>query len=263
MKRKTTPPVFDAYAAYYDLLYRDKDYAGEADYVQGLLRKFRPGAGRILEFGSGTGRHARLLAERGYAVRGVERSEVMLAAAKKARPRGGAAPVSFSRGDIRSCRVAGTFDAVISLFHVISYLPDNRDLRATLDNARRHLAPGGVFVFDFWYGPAVLTERPAVRVKRMEDDRCSVTRVATPSLDTEACTVDVHYEMLIVEKQSEKLTRVDETHRMRFLFLPEIAQFLETAGFQLEHAEEWMSGRKPSAATWGVCVVARAGGGGR
>ena len=29
--------VFDAYAAYYDLLYRDKDYAGEAAYVLSLL----------------------------------------------------------------------------------------------------------------------------------------------------------------------------------------------------------------------------------
>ena len=31
--------VFDAYAAYYDLLYRDKDYPGEARYVQSLLRR--------------------------------------------------------------------------------------------------------------------------------------------------------------------------------------------------------------------------------
>ena len=30
--------VFDAYARYYDLLYRDKDYAGEAEYVAAHIR---------------------------------------------------------------------------------------------------------------------------------------------------------------------------------------------------------------------------------
>src|SRR5579883_3231722 len=33
--------VFNAYAAYYDLLYRDKDYAGEAGYVRSLLSRHR------------------------------------------------------------------------------------------------------------------------------------------------------------------------------------------------------------------------------
>ena len=55
--------VFDAYAAYYDLLYKDKDYAGETEYVHRLIQRFNPGAKSILELGSGTGKHARLLAE--------------------------------------------------------------------------------------------------------------------------------------------------------------------------------------------------------
>ena len=36
--------VFDAYARYYDLLYKDKDYAGEAAYVHGLIQKYGTGA---------------------------------------------------------------------------------------------------------------------------------------------------------------------------------------------------------------------------
>jgi ubiquinone/menaquinone biosynthesis C-methylase UbiE len=50
--------VFADYAHYYDLLYRDKDYAAEAEYVVGLIRKFHPSARSILELGSGTGIHA-------------------------------------------------------------------------------------------------------------------------------------------------------------------------------------------------------------
>ena len=35
--------VFDAYAAYYDLLYGDKNYVAEADYLHALIGEFLPG----------------------------------------------------------------------------------------------------------------------------------------------------------------------------------------------------------------------------
>ena len=68
--------VFQLYSKYYDLLYRDKDYAAEAAYVARTLRNAIPSARELLEFGSGTGRHGRLLALRGFSVVGVERSKV-------------------------------------------------------------------------------------------------------------------------------------------------------------------------------------------
>jgi SAM-dependent methyltransferase len=64
---------FRQYSAYYDLLYAEKDYAAEADYVAAALRRADPGVRRILELGSGTGRHGRLLSARGFEVEGVER----------------------------------------------------------------------------------------------------------------------------------------------------------------------------------------------
>ena len=67
-------PNFEKYSAFYDLLYRDKDYAAEADYVAERIRSVVPDARSILEFGSGTGRHGRLLAAMGFDVHGIERS---------------------------------------------------------------------------------------------------------------------------------------------------------------------------------------------
>jgi predicted TPR repeat methyltransferase len=60
--------VFDTYARYYDLLYRDKDYAGESEYVAAHIRKQAPQAKCILELGCGTGAHAEHLARMGYTV---------------------------------------------------------------------------------------------------------------------------------------------------------------------------------------------------
>ena len=75
---------FEKYAAFYDLLYRDKDYAAEADYVARRIRSILPEARSLLEFGSGTGRHGRLLAAMGFDVHGIERSREMVSVARAA-----------------------------------------------------------------------------------------------------------------------------------------------------------------------------------
>ena len=36
--------------------------------------------------------------------------------------------------------------------------------------AAKHLKQNGVFIFDFWYGPGVLTDPPALRQKRLENN---------------------------------------------------------------------------------------------
>src|SRR6478609_3000816 len=74
--------VFGAYSQYYDLLYKDKDYLGEASYVRSLIEQHYPGARSVLDLGCGTGRHALLLAESGYSITGVDRSAEMLSAAQ-------------------------------------------------------------------------------------------------------------------------------------------------------------------------------------
>ena len=47
--------VFNEYARYYDLLYRDKDYVGEVEYVHRLLQAHAPGAQSLLNLGCGSG----------------------------------------------------------------------------------------------------------------------------------------------------------------------------------------------------------------
>lgn len=72
---------FKLYSQYYDLLYEDKDYIAEANYIADLINTYRPHSKSILELGSGTGKHAFLLAEQGYKILGLERSADMVAIA--------------------------------------------------------------------------------------------------------------------------------------------------------------------------------------
>ena len=53
--------ILGTYSRYYNLLYKDKDYAGEAAYIYDLIGRYRPGATNILNLGCGTGRHDHLL----------------------------------------------------------------------------------------------------------------------------------------------------------------------------------------------------------
>lgn len=252
--------VFDAYARYYELLYRDKCYTAEAEYVVSHIRKQLPRAERILELGCGTGSHAEHLARMGYTVHGVDMSDEMLARAdarKAALPREVAARLSFGIGDVRSMRTGERYDAVISLFHVMSYQATNADLVAACETAAAHLSHGGLFLFDFWYGPAVLMQKPEVKVKRLEDEDIRVTRIAEPVMHVNENLVDVNYTVFVEAKATGKVEQVRETHRMRYLFLPELNRLLPDAGFEVLNQYQWMGNKAPDEASWAGFVIAR------
>jgi SAM-dependent methyltransferase len=250
--------VFKRYGAYYDLLYRDKDYEAEAEYVARTLRSTNPAMRSLLEFGSGTGRHGRLIARHGFDVFGIERSESMVVTAGSAvSPQSGKGSFDCVRGDIKKVELGRVFDAVISLFHVVSYQTRNLDLVETFSNAARHLDKGGIFLFDVWHGPAVLHERPSVRVKRMEDENVRLMRIAEPELDVNAGVVTVRYTMLAESKVDGRLTTFGEEHRMRYLFPSEIEFLANQTDFRVENSEEFLTGTAPSESSWGVAYLLR------
>jgi len=256
-KKTSSTTIFNDYARYYDLLYRDKDYEAEAEYIETLIRKYHPQAQSILELGSGTGIHASLLAKKDFSIYGVERSRDMhtrsLALADKHNPEYGRP--TFIHGDIRDIRLNKSFDAVIALFHVISYQTTNKDVQAAFATAKHHLKPSGIFIFDVWYGPAVLTQRPEVRIKRMADEKIEVTRLAEPVLHPNENRVDVNYHVFVRDRATNAVIELKETHAMRYFFKPEIEQFAALAEIQCLHAEEWLSGKEIGCHTWGICFV--------
>jgi SAM-dependent methyltransferase len=235
--------VFDAYASYYDLLYRDKDYAGESTYVLDLLAQQGIRGGQLLELGCGTGRHAEQFGSAGFRVHGIDLSEKMVARAEE-RLRTSGAGHCFEVGDVRTLQLGQEFDAVVALFHVISYQCSNSDLESTFATTAAHLRRGGAFVFDFWYGPGVLSDRPRVRVKEMSDEVCGVLRIAEPRFLPNDNCVDVQYRMLVTDHATGALHRIEETHRMRYLFFPELLHLAADHGLRITGAYAGQT-RKP------------------
>ena len=117
------------YSKYYDLLYQDKDYTAEVDYVDGLIKGHSSEIKTILDLGCGTGKHGELLCNRGYALHGVDISKEMLEIAE-VRRKGKEEKLTFSQSDVAQLNLGKKFDAIVSLFHVMSYQNTN----ATLDS---------------------------------------------------------------------------------------------------------------------------------
>ncbi|MEA3420938.1 MAG: SAM-dependent methyltransferase, partial [Acidobacteriota bacterium] len=116
--------------------------------------------------------------------------------------------------------------------------------------------PNGIFIFDCWYGPAVLSDPPVMRVKRLEDEKIEITRIAEPEMYPNENRVDVHYQVFIKDKSTERVEILKETHRMRYLFKPEIEQMLELSGLSLINGQEWLSGNELDFSTWNGCFIA-------
>ncbi len=253
--------VFGNYSRYYDLLYRDKDYIGEAKFIHRLIQNHAPNGQSILELGCGTGNHAMLLAKEGYSIHGIDLSEEMLQQARDRLsnlPTNLASNLTFRQGDIRQVRLNQKFDVILSLFHVISYQTTNEDLQAAFATVKEHLKPGGVFIFDCWYGPAVLSESPTVRIKRLENEEVQITRIAEPEIYPNDNLVDVNYQVFIKDKNSCSVHELQETHQMRYLFQQELNLFMNLFGLKIVDCGEWMTGRQPNFNTWGVYFVGEA-----
>jgi len=253
--------VFGAeYSARYDSLYRDKDYSEECERIARILKAYADRPVRsLLDLGCGTGNHSIPLAQQGYEIVGVDRSRAMLdGARRKAEKFGLDGTAVFHEGDIRTLRVDRQFDAALMMFAVLGYQLENHDVLAALQNARRHLSAGGLFIFDVWYGPAVLQQGPSDRMKSIPTDEGEIIRFASGRLDVQRHLCEVTYRLWDLAKDRVR-SRTEETHLMRYFFPLELKLFLEDCDFSLLRLGAFPKfDHDPDSTTWNVLGVARA-----
>jgi len=101
----------------------------------------------VLDVACGWGRHAVGLAERGYAVTGVDISPLLLREAAAAAAAAGVS-ACWVEGDMRKLDLHGAFDGAISIFSSLGYFGSDDDDLEVLRGIRVALRPGGRFVLD-------------------------------------------------------------------------------------------------------------------
>ena len=223
------------YADAYDLLYADKDYAGECAMIERAFAQYAATPiHSILDLGCGTGNHAIPLAENGYKVVGVDRSARMLARAREKAQRGrpGRVAPCFVEGDIRSVDIGKSFDAVLMMFNVLGYLLEDGDAIAVLRTARRHLKRDGLLICDFWYGPAVIHSPAEDRHKVFTREQERIIRLTSTEVDATRQICDIRFQLWRLEGD-RVAGETDERHRVRFFFPDELKQMFATSGLSL------------------------------
>jgi SAM-dependent methyltransferase len=247
-----------AYAQAYDVVYQDKDYEAECRVLEHVFRNDTSRqVRRVLDLGCGTGSHAVALALAGFEVTGVDRSPAMLAEADR-KGRAAGVGVRWVACDIRRFQLHDTFDASVMMFAVLGYQIEDADVRATLDAARRHLAPGGVLAFDVWHGPAVVEEGPSERRRTFERGDLRLERISRGTLDPElsTCRVDITVRGLGPNGSAIEIT---EHHEMRYFFPDEIERFAGETRFELVALRGFPDPSvPPGAASWSALAVLRA-----
>jgi SAM-dependent methyltransferase len=143
--------------------------------ILALLEPVRDRHGLVLELGCGSGLLTRFLVDTGHRVLATDASPAMLDLARESSP--GAEdirPLVLPDDPVPEC------DAVVSVGHVLSYLPDETALDRALVVAANALRPGGVFAIDLCdlrYGEARRDAAPSARV---EDDWAIFTEFSVP-----------------------------------------------------------------------------------
>lgn len=235
--------IFQDSSDFYNLLYENKDYAKEADYIHKLIQQGSPNASRVLDLGCGTGNHALFLAENGYEVHGIDQSARMVNIAKS-RAQAPNSP-TFEIGDIRNYSSNKRYDVITSLFHVVSYMTSDIDLDRCLKTIEKHLTPNGIFIFDFWNSTGLLRCPPTSRSKDMKNESYEINRKSTPTLNLHNNTVKVHFNYIVKETKSNTLNEYTEDHNIRYYFERELANSLTKAGLTPISFLSWLSTDEP------------------
>jgi SAM-dependent methyltransferase len=248
----------EAYAELYDRLYVHKNYSGECDLIREVFKKYGVGEIKsIADWGCGTGSHALLLAGQGYSVTGVDLSEPMLRLARDKAMEAGL-EIEWIKGDIRDVQLSRQFDAGLFMFSVLGLLQTNQDVMAVFQNARKHIRPDGLILFDVWYGPAVLTIKPSDSTKIMPKPDGKMIRIGTSKLDSRHHLCEVRFNLwnLVGDRVASE---TEEVQIVRYFFPMELELILNQTGFSLLSLTSFPTLDRPAdETTWNAFGVARA-----
>jgi SAM-dependent methyltransferase len=216
-----------------------------------VLRSLRPRVGaRILDLPCGYGRHAALLARRGFRVVGVDLSSAMLAEARRRFREG--PRLRFHRGDMRRIAFREEFDAVVNLFTSFGYFTPAQN-EATLRRMARALRPGGRLLIDH-RDPAHDAALP-----RRLSYRSGKTRLVLEDRRFDRRTGVVDSVQLVLAAGSPWATY--RHLRVQEFTLSQWRQMLRRAGLRLLRAYSGYDGRRYRPGSTGrLIVVAQKGG---
>jgi SAM-dependent methyltransferase len=216
-------------ARHYDAMNRDI----VAD-IPFYLEQARRAGGPVLELACGTGRLTIPIAQSGVETVGLDQSASMLDHLRTKAAQAGV-EIPLVEGDCRELELGRKFALIFMAFNSMQHLHDFASLAALFGNVRKHLAPGGRFVFDV-FNPSVAilardgTKRTREREYEDPDGKGTVALEQTMLYDDASQVNRIRW---YFSRGDEKDFRVEDLH-LRCFFPEELNLLVRSLGFEIE-----------------------------
>jgi ubiquinone/menaquinone biosynthesis C-methylase UbiE len=229
---------YEKFAYAYDRMMSNVDYVRWANYIEDLFKTYKCRPRKVLEVACGTGALTALMAERGYEMWGLDRSEGMLEVARqKAKRRH--LNVQLIQGDMRNFALDQRFDAVLCIYDSINYAIDEGELASIFQSVSKHLPPSGLFIFD------VTTERNIVQhfhsqtFAENHDDYSYIWKNVYSYHDKTCRTA-----LTFFIREGELFRRFEEIHIQKIFEVSTVEKLLNQAGYKMLSAYDMFTFNK-------------------
>lgn len=218
----------ELYRANYDYLVgANRDFDSQIEFLDKLFQENK--VRTILDCGCGTGTHAIKLAQRGYLVSAFDYNINQVELAKQKAEQIGVA-INFQVADLKDFNL-GKFDAVISLFSVLTFAcQNNDDLNKAMGCIKKSLNPEGIAFIET--STPKLFEAEKLKTQQHSGVNLDVARVRFYEETNTKNLVDVAYVYLIKEEGKE-VEKIVATATNKFFTKEEIETAIEEQSLTL------------------------------
>ncbi len=146
-EQKAPMSAFTHVARHYETLMKDVPYGMWLSYLRLIWAKAGVSPRDVLEIACGTGRICRMLTSEGLNMTGIDVSPQMIEEAN-AMAQAAGMKIRFETQNASLLQLDSEFDAAFSFFDSLNNITDPIEFQNALTRIKKHLKPGGVFVFD-------------------------------------------------------------------------------------------------------------------
>ena len=213
--------------------------------------------GPVVEWGAGTGRITTPLAAAGHEVAAVELSENMIEQGRKKN-----LTVKWIHGDMRNVKLEGSYRLAICAFNSFLCLLEIDDALAFLQNAGKHLEPGGLLGIEVSaFSPEELADPPGGPELRHDFTRRTpegtLDRLSVSRYDPASQLLDMRLFYELYDGSGELKNRRAHDLTIRVTGRGELELMLRLAGFEVEAVYGGFEGEEFDAASEHLIILAR------
>lgn len=220
--------LYKKYAKFYDKVYSKKKYDEEVVFIKSIVRTFKVKGINLIDMACGTGTHAKIFAENGFKVTGVDVNSEMVKIAKTK-----AKNATFLKGSMQSFKSKEKFDVATCLFTAINYNKNISDLKNTIKNFYNLLSKGGIVIFDLGVIKGQKEKKNGIFIDTYTENDLQIARISQWNQSKDNPDIrNANFLMLIKDKGKIDF-EIDE-HELGIFSVEEIKSIMRNVGFAVK-----------------------------